>query len=323
MPSIQTVLGPVPPEAIRICLPHEHIHVFGPNEASVGVRRDALAMIAPELRDLRRRHDCNALVECTCTTTLGRDPGTCAELARKARVHIIASTGFFEHDSSPWWMKDAPVKELARHWTREARCGMDGTGIRPGVLKGTSRMEVDDGRRRFHAVVRRWFEALARAHHATGLPITTHAFGPACRAQFELLARLGVPPGAIAVGHADCRGTVEGLLPVVDQGGFVLLNFCGGLHPPHFSRALRLIKALIDRGHAGRILISADANYRVGPRGASLMRWLPAGPRPTYFRGYRHVFTHALPRLEAMGVTPAQIRQMFYHNPVRHLSGPW
>ncbi len=323
MKSIQTVLGPVLPDAIRICLPHEHFHVFGPNEAPLGAREEALAGIVPQLQALRRRYDCNALVECTNCASQGRDLETYAAIARAARFHVIASAGFFTYPASPWWMKDAPVRELVRRWTRDARHGMDGTGIRPGVLKGASTLELGDGRRRHHDAVRTWFEALARTHHATGLPITTHGNGLVGAAQFDILTRFGVPPAAIAIGHADHRSSAERLLPIVDKGGFVLLNFCGGFLPQYFDKDLQLIQALVDRGYAGQLLISVDVVYRLNGRCDGLSRALPDGTRPPWYREYRHVFTHAIPRMKTMGVTPAQLRQIFYRNPIRHLCGPW
>lgn len=67
MKTIETILGPISPDQMRICLPHEHFNVYGPNEAPIGVREHALALIVPQLQELRRRYDCNALVECTAT----------------------------------------------------------------------------------------------------------------------------------------------------------------------------------------------------------------------------------------------------------------
>ncbi|MBI3947556.1 MAG: hypothetical protein HY321_16655 [Armatimonadetes bacterium] len=323
MRALETVLGSVAPEEVRICLPHEHFNVHGPNEASIGIRDHALAVLVPQLEELRERYDCNALVECTSVASNGRDLETYAAIARQARFHVIASTGFFLYERTSWWMKDASVQELAERWTREARQGMDGTGIRPGVLKGASGMEIGDPGRPHHAEVRTWFEALARTHHATGLPITTHASGPASWPQFAALTECGVPPRAIAVGHADFQGSVENLLPVLDHGGYVLHNFCGGFQPRPFDAAIQLIKALIDRGYTNQLLISVDVVYSAGRRCDMLTRTGATGETPPWLRDYRHIFTHVIPRLEEMGVTPAQIRQLFHCNPKAHLCGPW
>ncbi len=60
------------------------------------------------------------------------------------------------------------------------------------VLKATSLHELSDWRRCHYAIVARWFEALARTHHATGLPITTHLGGDQPAAQLRALTKHGV-----------------------------------------------------------------------------------------------------------------------------------
>lgn len=315
---IETVLGPIRPEEIKSCMAHEHFTVYGSTEAAIAVRGQALEIIVPELQKLRRDYGCNTLVECTNTASVGRDLETCAEIARQARFHVIASTGFFTAPTSPWWMLDASVSQLVERWKHEARHGMDGTGIRPGVLKAASGFEISDRRRRHHDLVRRWFEAIARAHHETGLPITTHGWAPQCLPHFDLLTSYGVPPQAIAHGHADSQAQLHHVLPVAERGGFLIINFCGGFGPPHFQRALRLIKDLVDRGHADRVMLSVDKNYKVQIR--EMQRTLPHRVFSTDTRAYAHLYTHVVPKLEQMGVTRRQLLQMLRHNPRRHLS---
>lgn len=323
MSDIQTVLGPVPSTRLRACLPHEHVCVCGPNVASIELRANIVARQGRRLAELRRTHGCNWLIECTNTPSMGRDVESYAAVAEKARVHVIASTGFFLYPRSPWWMKTASVSDLVRHWKEEALYGMDGSNIRPGILKGASGPEINDRRRNYHREICRWFRALARAHQETGLPITTHAWAPVCKAQFDLLTAEGVPPAAIALGHADCKGSLEYLLPVVDRGGFVLLNFCGGFRAPYYRRDLKLIKALIDLGYTERLLLSVDACYYFNRRKHDVEHSTVNGKRAKWSRDYKHLFTRALPDLTDMGVTRAQLRQICEANPRKHLAGPW
>ena len=321
---IETVLGPIRSELMRGCLTHEHLTVYGQHEASIAIREKALQHIVPQLCELREKYGCNALVECTLSRSTGRDLVTYAEIARRAKFHVIASTGFYLVPRSPWWMLDASVGDLVKHWREEARHGMDGTGIRPGVLKATSGREIGDGRRRHHALVKRWFEALARAHHETGLPITTHLSGNTSVAQLNALVAFGVSPRAVVLGHIDSAGSLEQLLTVADRGAYLSFN-CGGGHlktAKGLRHAMGMVKTLVDRGYLDQVTLSVDAAF--WPRQA---HWLdpdsgcPEGQRPR--RTYRHVFTHMVPTLKKLGVTAEQIHRMLVDNPRKHLAGPW
>lgn len=323
MKTIQTVLGPIRPEQMKACLPHEHFTVYGPNHTSIEIQERACEVIVPELQELRRRFNCNTLVECTNCASTGRDVETYAEIARRARFHVIASTGFFVYPGSPSWMKTASRKEMIHRWKEDVLHGMDGTGIRAGVLKGASGLEIRDRRRSHGEEIRQWFEALAQTHRETGLPITTHGMGPVCWHQFEILTRCGVPPRAIALGHADSLATFDHLQPVVDRGGFVLLNFCAGFRAPWYRRELKLIKALIDHGYVEQLLLSVDAVYKVSRRWGGIEKTKVNGKKAPWARDYRHAFTRVVPDLKRRGVTDRQLRQVFVHNPKIHLAGPW
>ena len=312
---IETVLGPIRPEQMQACLTHEHLLLYGTNEASIAIRDRSLEVIVPRLRELRRKYHCNAMVECTLSASTGRDLVTYAEIARQAKFHVIASTGFYSVARSPWWMKDASVAQLVRRWTAEARHGMDGTGIRPGVLKATSEYEIADRRRRHHGLVARWFEALARTQLETGLPITTHLGGDQPMAQLEALTKHGVAPSAIMLGHADSPGAkaIDQLLRAADQGAYLSFN-CVHLDAGAGVRQdMALVKTLVDRGYVSQVTLSVDAGF-----------WPISSLRLGYGdakRTYRCVFTRLVPALETLGVTQRQIHQILIDNPRRHLGG--
>ena len=310
---IETVLGPIRPEQMQACLTHEHLTLYGTNEASITIREQALEIIVPRLRELREKYHCNAMVECTLSGSTGRDLVTYAEIARQAKFHVIASTGFYTVARSPWWMKDASVPQLVRRWQAEVRRGMDGTGIRPGVLKATAETELSDQRHRHHGLVTRWFEALARTQQATGLPITTHLGDDQPVAQLQALTKYGVAPAAITIGHADGHGpkAVDQLLMVADQGANLSFNCAGLATKQGVRRDMALVKLLVDRGYLGQITLSVDAGF--WPEVS--LRLGVGDPKRTY----RCVFTQLVPVLKKLGITPGQIKQMLVANPRRHL----
>ena len=314
---IETVLGQIRPDQMQACLTHEHLTVWGTNEASIAIREQALQTIVPLLCELREKYHCNTLVECTPCASTGRDLLTYAEIARQAKFHVIASTGFYYVKRSPWWMKEASVKELVRRWKKEACHGMDGTGIRPGMLKATSGYEISDRRRRNHEIVNRWTEALARTHNETGLPITTHVHENTLVEQLNALMKYGVAPSAITLGHADGNGAkviTDQLLMVADQGAYLSFN-CGCDYIASNSGVLKvmgMVKFLVDRGYLNQITLSVDTVFS-----AQDQQKLRIGNRK---RTYRAVFTRMVPALEKLGFSKGQIHHILVDNPRRHLN---
>ena len=72
-----------------------------------------------------------------------------------------------------------------------------------------------------------------------------------------------------------------------------------------------LVKLLVDRGYLGQITLSVDAGF--WPEVS--LRLGVGDPKRTY----RCVFTHLVPMLKKLGITPDQIQQMLVANPRRHL----
>jgi phosphotriesterase-related protein len=170
MAAVQSVLGPVAPEQLGATLLHEHL-VFGP-ENSPGWAplpdRAALARtIADELRDVRAEHGLGCFVDlsaigCSRDVELGR------AVASQSGVAVVLCTGFWEGSSYPDWVNEASIEAIATVITRELEEGINGTGVRAGVIKDAT---AQPGITRQEANVLR---AAARAHLRTGAAIITH-----------------------------------------------------------------------------------------------------------------------------------------------------
>lgn len=294
------------------CMAHEHITAFGPNVATMAVRQKLTELVVPQLQRLREQFGCNTLVECTCVPSYGRDPETYAMVARQAGFHVIASTGFYCRLHNPYWMQHASIQQLVTYWQEEVENGMDGTTVKPGILKASLTPDALDDNDHY-ALYERWHEALAVVHHETGLPITTHSGGPILSRHLEMLTRHGVAPEAVVLGHAANDGKMEYWLPVLEQGAFVLVNFCQCFRPPMYQRDLDLIKGAIDHGFAGQVLLSVDMMPKPDKGGMDLVV-------DNYGQSFLDIYTRAVPDLKKMGVTDEQIQQMLSDNPRRHMA---
>ncbi len=305
-PCVHTVRGPVAPGDLGITLTHEHVLVdfVGADKVSRD-RYDADEVFKAALPHLlaARAKGCRTLVECT-PAWLGRDPALLKRLSEASRLHLVTNTGYYgaaEHKFVPPQAHSETADQLAARWTAEFRDGIEGTGIRPGLLK----IGVDKGR--LSSLDRKLIVAAARCHRQTGLPIGVHTGdGAAALDILETLKAEGVSPSAYLWIHAQNEGDRAVHVKAAEAGAWVEFD---GIGPPALDGHVEAVTDMIGRGHLARLLVSQDAGwYHVGePGGGS-------------YRGYTYLFEAFLPALRQKGATEAQVRTLIVENPARALT---
>ncbi len=107
---------------------------------------------------------------------LGRDPALISEVARRAPVTIIASTGWYGAAVLPPYLQlhgpDRLVSEpdpMVELFIRDIETGIGSSGVKAGMLKVTS---SDDG---ITPDESRVMSAAATAARTTGVCVTTHS----------------------------------------------------------------------------------------------------------------------------------------------------
>ena len=295
--KIHTILGPIAPEEMKRCLTHEHLNLYGCTPPPIGIRKAARKMIVPELVELRERYRCNALVECT-PEGCGRDLETYVHIAKKAQFHVIVCAGFYVYPRTPAWYEGASVRKIAQHLIKELTEGIDGTGIRAGILKGSG------NRKPMWALEHKGFLAAAIAHQETGAPVTTHC-GPG-RLQAEFLLKEGVAPERISIGHVGSN-PLDYILAIADSGCTLLFT---GIAKLEESRVLQPALELLKRGHAERIMFSVDHWYEAENK----QTLKGSGQR------YSLVFDDWAKLLRKRGVSAKDLEQIFLHNPRKMLA---
>src|SRR5687768_1393573 len=124
---IETVLGPVQPEELGFCLPHEHIwcdqrlapraDLFEATRSTASyMRLDDDAAMIEELHAYYAAGG-RAIVEVTCDGW-GRDLDQLARLSAATGVHIIATTGYYIEPCMPPFVAEWSLEKLADHITR-------------------------------------------------------------------------------------------------------------------------------------------------------------------------------------------------------------
>ena len=130
---IHTVLGEIEPSVLGRTLMHEHI--FCDMYRVTGRLNELLndeALSVNELAALRKAGG-TALVEVT-TPDLGRDPEALCRVAEKTELHIIMGTGWYRQPFYPPEIDRLSTNELADMMITELTDGVEGTGIRAGII---------------------------------------------------------------------------------------------------------------------------------------------------------------------------------------------
>jgi phosphotriesterase-related protein len=318
MTTVQTVTGPCAPDALGTTLMHEHLLVGWPGWEAYAVeeraaRRERLARCVAQMEELRAL-GVRTLLD-PCPIDLGRDVALMAEVSERSGVRIVCATGLYKEDmGAPAYFKfrsqfgDA-LGEMTDVFVRELTEGIDGTGIRAGVIK------VATGAHRITSYEELVLRAAARAHRATGAPITTHTDeGTMGVEQLDILTGEGVSPSAIVVGHSCGSSNLDYHLTMLDRGAFLGFDRFGLelLHPDRARQAALI--GLLGVGFERQIVLSHDTVWCWRGRAPTVPPAVAADWQPT------HLFRKIIPRLREAGVAQAKIDTMMVDNPRRYFA---
>jgi phosphotriesterase-related protein len=318
MRTVQTVTGPCPAEDLGTTLMHEHLMIGWPGwEAEQSLDRAARREFGKrcvdrmaELRELGLR----TLLD-PCPIDLGRDVELMAEVAAATGVRIVCATGLYKEDQGAtayfkfrMQFGDA-VQEMTDVFVRELSEGIGPTGIRAGVIK------VATGKGQITPYEETVLRAAARAHRATGAPITTHTEdGTMGLQQLDILCGEGVAASAVVVGHSCGSSDLHYHLGMLDRGAYLGFDRFGlELIHPDRERLAALI-GLLGVGFERQLVLSHDSVWCWRGRAATLPPGLMPNWQPTY------VLQTVVPRLREAGVAEEKIQAMLVDNPRRYFA---
>jgi len=299
---VMTVLGEVYPEDLGVTLPHEHVFVDLVREyRGDGLLNDP-ALAVQELKAFADAGG-RTLVDCT-NVGLGRNPRGLVDVARATGLNVVMGCGFYRDPHLPAELDRISVAEAADLIVRDIEEGVDGTGVRAGIIG-----EVGADRAWISTREERSFRAAARAHHRTGLTITTHAARwPVGIPQLDLLAEEGVDPRRVVVGHCDMVPDPGYHLELARRGAWVQLDTVQGESEYDVGCRVAWIRNLAEHGHLDRVLLSQDVCLR------SNLRALGGC-------GYAYVVTGFADVLREAGFDDTDLRTLLVDNPRRALTG--
>ncbi len=321
MPSVNTMRGPVDVNDLGFVLSHEHVR-----ESSAGVPQTYPELFDHEedvARGISRLNEAAAegvnTVLIVTPLDLGRDMRLLQDVAAGVNLHMVCATGMWR-DIPRHVGLGATVERLAAAFIREIEVGIDGTGVKAGVIKVATDLEhmtEDGGLTRPNELILR---SAARACIATGIPITTHTAAPARAGdrQIAIFEDEGVDLHRVTIGHSNDSDNIEYLTGIMKKGAFLGMDRYpggrgGGLD---WEQRTQVVKELVDLGFASQVTLSHDYG---GARPA-----LPeaAAARPSHNPdGYCFIIRKVLPRLRELGVSEDAITEMTVNAPRRFMGG--
>ena len=315
----QTVLGPIDASRLGFTLPHEHIadgpYFYLPKWPKAwGGRAEFTARAVDQLK-LVRAAGVGTIVDLT-PYDVGRDIRFLEEVSRRSGLSMIACTGqrFFPPKFPDVSMPARTVAGLAEFFRKEIEQGIDGTGIKAGVIK----IGIVAGKPT--ALEETGLRAAVQASKASGAPIRihTHAADRAADSQAVILEDESVDPARVSFDHSDDSGDMDYFLGLVRRGYSLGMDHVHrGLGPgvtPSFEQRAQCIKLLADAGFAGKIFLSQDAEFAGAllPEDAKEFREKldPAD-------GMLFAARKLIPHLRQIGISDRAIHTMTVENPRR------
>lgn len=300
MPSIMTVTGPIDPAQLGITYAHEHL-LGGPPEGSPEAQDQDFNMLsfesaAKELGYFKLAGG-QAIVEMS-PPDYTRQPEQLHRLSRETGIHIIMTSGLHKEHFSHSFTEHASVESLSERFSSEVAQGVGEDRIRAGVLKAaTSLNTITPGEEKV-------LRAVARAHLATGAPISTHTqHGTMGLEQIKLLQSEGVDPRRVAIGHVDHKLEYGYHKALLDTGATLIYDQISKEKYVPDRERIALLLRLVQEGYSKQLMLAGDfgrASY-----------WTANGGGP----GLTYILWRFVPWMLTEGISRSAIQQMLVDNP--------
>ncbi len=313
--DVQTVRGPVGAADLGVTLMHEHVFVLSPeimaNYPDGWGDETARVDAAVEKLNALKAIGVDTIVDPT-VIGLGRYLPRIQRVAERTDLQIVVATGVYTYNDVPMYFHfsgpDSPLsaaEPMVEMFVRDITEGIAGTGVKAAILKcATDSPGVTPG-------VDRVLRAVAHAHRATGVPITTHTHAHTRRGldQQRVFAEEGVDLSRVIIGHSGDTTDLDYLEELVAAGSYLGMDRFGVDNILSFDDRVDTVARMCERGHAAKMVLAHDASCHID--------WLPEAALPHILPNwhYLHIHTDVLPALRARGVTEEQITTMLVDNP--------
>lgn len=328
MAQVQTVTGAIDASELGTTLIHEHLRTQ--DEAVHAQWPSAHAAGGIPERDIGPGEDYDAAVEAAqaavelgvktiCEPTamfLGRDVNFMRRVAEQTGLQVVPCTGIYTYDHLPQFFLSRTPEQIADMFVADIEEGIQGTDLKAAFIKcAADEPGVNENVEKVH-------RAAAKAHLRTGAPIMAHSrpLSDTAPRQIEIFDEEGVDLSRVQIAHCGDSPDPDYIESIIEKGVWVGLDRYGlEMYCPYDQRQAATL-ALLERGYADRVFLSADS--------CATIDWFPfevveqliqAGAAKDW--DIRIVPQRVIPDLKEAGVTDDQIDQMMVKNPVAWLTG--
>ncbi len=316
MATVQTARG-IEVDTSRLGFTLMHEHLISPdtnlvqNWPHLFNRHDEVIALAAQLQSLHMA-GVRSIVDLT-TGNMGRDAALLKEVAMRTDLHIIAATG--THLNLLGYFRRPTVDPIVDLYVRDINVGIADTGVRAAILKIATEKTTPEDELQLRAV--------ALAHRATGVPISTHHNSFELKNglhQQSIFAAEGVDLSRVIIGHSGDTTDLDYLMKMLDAGSTIGMDRFGARIPAitHEERC-QTVADLCKRGYASQMVLSHDAagySMRYGSYIEPRTRPHVLADRLPEFNFF-HVPVRVLTTLRQMGVAEEHITAMTTDNPRR------
>lgn len=313
--QVDTVRGPISATELGVTLMHEHVFVLSPeiiaNYPEGWGEEDVREQQAVDKLNALKAAGVDTIVDLT-VIGLGRYIPRIQRVAERTDLQIVVATGVYTYNDVPMYFHfsgpgtgmDGP-EPMVEMFVRDITEGIAGTGVKAAILKcATDEPGLTPG-------VERVLRAVAVAHRATGVPISTHTHARTRRGleQQRVFAEEGVDLGRVIIGHSGDTTDLDYLEELIAAGSYIGMDRFGLDNILSFEHRVDTVARMCERGHADKMVLAHDASCYID--------WLPAAALPIVLPNwhFQHIHDDVLPALRERGVTEEQITTMLVDNP--------
>ena len=267
---IRTVRGDVPASNWGLTNAHAHLSLGAQEQGHPAWSETAeryedhtltIEDTLPELEDYARAGGA-CLVELT-PMGMGRDPAGLVRASEETGVHIVMGTGIYHEPFHPDGIAGLADVQIAEVMIREITEGVEGTGIRAGIIgeQGTYTGPMTDR----EATV---FRASAMAALETGVAVSTHTYlGRNALDQIDVLTSVGLAPERVVIGHLDdTEPDLTLFRQIIERGAYAQFDTIGyeyytetlGVQMTTDRVRAGALRELAEEGLADRIVVASD-----------------------------------------------------------------
>lgn len=303
--AIPTVTGEILPGKMGITSVHEHI----PLNFESGQRAQSMSFAISELKKAKE-YGLQTIIEVSPT----RDAAGLREVSLATGVNVVCCTGYYVLSKE---QQSLSVEECENHMTREIEEGIQGTGIRPGVIKVAARgLPITPAERNV-------FIAAAHVQKRYKLPICTHAVS-GCAEQQQILEAEGADLNHVYFSHLEATFGWSGrnveqeinyLEGVVKKGSTLSFNNFGNWNHTKPEDLARIIQELTKRGYDDRMVATIDLIWSF-ENGDLKILWGDTNENGKD-RTYSYLLRKAVPWMLENGISRKSVNKFIHKNPER------